>query len=133
MNERILQKLAILVGETVKDEGTLSLILDILLQKIRNYCNRNDIPSGLELIIVEMLADYYKALNPNDTKTKGEIENTGEIKSITRGKTRIEYNVAEKKSNKVSSVDELMENYKRQLIRFKKAGSVRMNEGDDYE
>lgn len=126
MNERILQKLSILIGGILEDEGTISLVLDILLQKIKNYCNRNDIPSDLELVIVEMLRDYYKSLHQDSTK--GDLENTGEIKAVTRGKTRIEYNVSSNNTiNKVSSIDDLLLNYKKQLIRFKKIGSVRVN------
>lgn len=126
MNERILQKLSILIGGILEDEGTISLVLDILLQKIKNYCNRDDIPSDLELVIVEMLRDYYKSLHQDSTK--GDLENTGEIKAVTRGKTRIEYNVSSNNTiNKVSSIDDLLLNYKKQLIRFKKIGSVRVN------
>lgn len=84
------------------------------------------IPSDLELVIVEMLRDYYKSLHQDSTK--GDLENTGEIKAVTRGKTRIEYNVSSNNTiNKVSSIDDLLLNYKKQLIRFKKIGSVRVN------
>ena len=125
MVERILEKLKILNGNNpIENEETLALVLDILIQKIMNYCNRDDIPSALELIIVEMLDEYYKSL----VSGHQDNVNTGEIKAITRGKTRIEYNVGV--STKITSVDDLIAKYKKHLIRFKKAGSIQMNSGE---
>lgn len=123
MNERILDKLLILVG-VIENEGTISLVLDILIQKIKNYCNRDDIPNGLELIIVEMMSEYHKSLSSSEQDN----QNKGEIKAITRGNTKIEYNVGV--NTKIISVDDLMEKYKKQLGRFKKVGTIRMNGGN---
>lgn len=123
MNERIIEKLKILVG-TIKNETTISLVLDILIQKIKNYCNREDIPTELELVIVEMLAEYNKSLSSSGQDT----QNTGEIKAITRGNTKIEYNVST--NTKITSVDDLISKYKTHLIRFKKVGTIRMNGGN---
>lgn len=123
MNERIIEKLKILVG-TIENETTISLVLDILIQKIKNYCNREDIPTELELVIVEMLAEYNKSLSSSGQDT----QNTGEIKAITRGNTKIEYNVST--NTKITSVDDLISKYKTYLIRFKKVGTIRMNGGN---
>lgn len=123
MNERIIEKLKILVG-TIENETTISLVLDILIQKIKNYCNREDIPTELELVIVEMLAEYNKSLSSSGQDT----QNTGEIKAITRGNTKIEYNVST--NTKITSVDDLISKYKTHLIRFKKVGTIRMNGGN---
>ncbi|SFE38263.1 hypothetical protein [Peptostreptococcus sp. D1] len=123
MNERIIEKLKILVG-TIENEITISLVLDILIQKIKNYCNREDIPTELELVIVEMLAEYNKSLSSSGQDT----QNTGGIKSITRGNTKIEYNVST--NTKITSVDDLISKYKTHLIRFKKVGTIRMNGGN---
>lgn len=123
MNERIIEKLKTLVG-AIENEGTISLVLDILIQKIKNYCNREDIPTELELVIVEMMSEYHKVLSSSGQDT----QNTGEIKAITRGNTRIEYNVGT--STKITSVDDLIGKYKKHLIRFKKVGTIRMNGGN---
>lgn len=121
MNERILVKLKILTSGNTGDGATLSLVLDILLEKVKAYCNREDIPTELELILVEMMADYNKSL-----ATGGQDKaNTGEIKAITRGKTRIEYNVGA--NTRVTSVGDLLDKYKKQLKRFRKVGSIAMN------
>lgn len=122
MNERILAKLKILTSGNAGDEATLSLILDILIEKIKAYCNIFDIPTELELIIVEMMADYSKSLATGGQDTV----NMGEIKAITRGKTRIEYNVGT--TTKIVSVGDLIDKYKKQLKRFRKVGSVSMND-----
>jgi len=122
LNERILAKLKILTSRDVEDEATLSLVLDILIEKIKAYCNRSDIPTELELIIVEMMADYSKSLSTGGQDTA----NTGEIKAITRGKTRIEYNVGT--TTKIVSVGDLLDKYKKQLKRFRKVGSISMND-----
>ena len=122
MNERILAKLKILTSGNAGDEATLSLVLDILIEKIKAYCNIFDIPTELELIIVEMMADYSKSLATGGQDTV----NMGEIKAITRGKTRIEYNVGT--TTKKVSVGDLIDKYKKQLKRFRKVGSVSMND-----
>lgn len=122
MNERILTKLKILTSGNAGDEATLSLVLDILIEKIKAYCNIFDIPTELELIIVEMMADYSKSLATGGQDTV----NMGEIKAITRGKTRIEYNVGT--TTKIVSVGDLIDKYKKQLKRFRKVGSVSMND-----
>ncbi|WP_347161593.1 hypothetical protein [Peptostreptococcus anaerobius] len=122
MNERILAKLKILTSGNAGDEATLSLVLDILIEKIKAYCNIFDIPTELELIIVEMMADYSKSLATGGQDTV----NMGEIKAITRGKTRIEYNVGT--TTKIVSVGDLIDKYKKQLKRFRKVGSVSMND-----
>lgn len=122
MNERILANLKILTSGNAGDEATLSLVLDILIEKIKAYCNIFDIPTELELIIVEMMADYSKSLATGGQDTV----NMGEIKAITRGKTRIEYNVGT--TTKIVSVGDLIDKYKKQLKRFRKVGSVSMND-----
>jgi DNA-directed RNA polymerase alpha subunit len=122
LNERILAKLKILTSGNAGDEATLSLVLDILIEKIKAYCNIFDIPTELELIIVEMMADYSKSLATGGQDTV----NMGEIKAITRGKTRIEYNVGT--TTKIVSVGDLIDKYKKQLKRFRKVGSVSMND-----
>lgn len=115
-------KLKILTSGNAGDEATLSLVLDILIEKIKAYCNIFDIPTELELIIVEMMADYSKSLATGGQDTV----NMGEIKAITRGKTRIEYNVGT--TTKIVSVGDLIDKYKKQLKRFRKVGSVSMND-----
>ena len=125
MNERIISKLKILLGkDTLENESTISLVLDILIQKIKNFCNRDDIPADLELVIVEMLSEYNKVLSSGGQDN----QNTGEVKAITRGNTKIEYNVGA--NTKITSIDDLITKYKKHLVRFKKLGTVIMNGGN---
>lgn len=125
MNERIISKLKILLGkDTLENESTISLVLDILIQKIKNFCNRGDIPADLELVIVEMMGEYNKALSSGGQDN----QNTGEVKAITRGNTKIEYNVGT--NTKITSIDDLIVKYKKHLTRFKKLGTIGMNGGN---
>lgn len=125
MNERIISKLKILLGkDALENESAISLVLDILIQRIKNFCNRDDIPADLELVIVEMLSEYNKALSSGDQDN----QNTGEVKAITRGNTKIEYNVGA--NTKITSIDDLITKYKKHLVRFKKLGTIKMNGGN---
>lgn len=125
MNERIISKLKILLGkDTLENESAISLVLDILIQKIKNFCNRDDIPADLELVIVEMMGEYNKALSSGGQDN----QNTGEVKAITRGNTKIEYNVGT--NTKITSIDDLIVKYKKHLTRFKKLGTIGMNGGN---
>lgn len=122
---RILDKLNVLVTISQENEDKVGLALDILVQKILNYCCREDIPPALELIIIEMMSLYVNSIQGGGAQ---DTQNTGEIKAITRGKTKIEYNVGQATSTRVTSVDDLISRYKKQLIRFKKLISTNANE-----
>ena len=54
-----------------------------------DYCNVNELTGGLESFIEDKVVSIMK---PTIT---GGPQNTGEIKSISRGDTKIEYNVGE--------------------------------------
>ena len=54
-----------------------------------DYCNVNELCLGLESFIEDKVISIMKPL------VNGGTQNTGEIKSISRGDTKIEYNVGE--------------------------------------
>ena len=54
-----------------------------------DYCNVNELTGGLESFIEDKVVSIMKPL------VTGGTQNTGEIKSISRGDTKIEYNVGE--------------------------------------
>lgn len=136
MNERIIENLKKYLGiESLEKEGQVSFFLDILIQKIKNYCFRDDIPKELELLIVEIMADYYNKAIINKS-SEVDTTNKGDIKAITRGDTRIEYNVANKTSNEEeNNPNYYIISFKKELIRFKKVGSITMNDkyADNFE
>lgn len=53
------------------------------------YCNINDLTEGLESFIEDKVVSIMKPI------VTGGTQNTGEIKSISRGDTKIEYNVGD--------------------------------------
>lgn len=123
MNERIMDIFKRLNGDfDEKNEGTLSLILDILLVKVKSYCNIENISEELEYIIAEMLSEYYKT---NIKLSSDVTSSSGEIKAITRGSTKIEYNVSSNISSTNSDINDILNKYKRDLRHFRRIGVVR--------
>ena len=53
------------------------------------YCNINDLTEGLKSFIEDKVVSIVKPI------ITGGTQNTGEIKSISRGDTKIEYNVSD--------------------------------------
>ena len=76
----------------ITDEKHDNLIL-LYLAKVEtmvvDYCNVNELTEGLESFIEDKVVSIMKPL------VTGGTQNTGEIKSITRGDTKIEYNVGD--------------------------------------
>lgn len=56
---------------------------------VLEYCNINELSQGLESFIEDKVASIVKPI------ITGGTQNTGEIKSISRGDTKIEYNVGD--------------------------------------
>lgn len=76
------------------------------------YCNINELTDGLKSFIEDKVVSIVK---PTIT---GGTQNTGEIKSVTRGDTKIEYNVgdvaeASSGSSLTSSDKEFLKQYRR--------------------
>ena len=85
-----------------KHDNIISLYLDKISTIVLNYCNVNELSKGLESFVEDKVVSIMKPL------VTGGTQNTGEIKSISRGDTKIEYNVGEAvqtSSNGVSLTD----------------------------
>ena len=85
-----------------KHDNIILLYLDKISTIVLDYCNVNELSKGLESFIEDKVVSIMK---PTIT---GGTQNTGEIKAITRGDTKIEYNVGEAvqtSSNGVSLTD----------------------------
>ncbi|NLY09370.1 MAG: hypothetical protein GXZ11_05665 [Tissierellia bacterium] len=108
--EKKLQKAKLLLkGQEVSDD-LLNFYFELIEQKVKNYCHRDDIPEGLELIIIEMVASYA-------LKTINEGQN-GKIQSIKRGDTQITYGGPS--GSTTTTIDDVIRDYKRQLFNFRK-------------
>ncbi len=87
--------------EDSTSEEVLSFYLDLITDKVLNFCHRDDIPKGLENIIIQMVIEEFKALNKQD------------IKSIKRGDISVEFAASVVKRD-------ITETYKKQLYNFRK-------------
>ena len=72
-----------------KHDNIILLYLSKVETIVVDYCNVNELCLGLESFIEDKVVSIMK---PTIT---GGTQNTGEIKSISRGDTKIEYNVGE--------------------------------------
>ncbi len=114
-----LRKAKILLG--IKDNSKnelLSFIFESVEQKILNYCNREDFPKELEFILIEIVCDQYK-----QSDTDG-----GKVASVKRGDTQITYQQSNFNALTGSGGADFIKNYKTQLNRYRKVGTVRKAE-----
>ena len=77
-----------------------------------DYCNVNELTEGLQSFIEDKVVSIMKPI------VSGGTQNTGEIKSISRGDTKIEYNVGDvvetsNGANLTSSDKEFLKQYRR--------------------
>ena len=85
-----------------KHDNIILLYLDKISTIVLDYCNVNELSKGLESFIEDKVVSIVKPT------IIGGTQNTGEIKSISRGDTKIEYNVGEAvqtSSNSISLTD----------------------------
>ena len=96
----------------ITDDSQDDLIL-LYLAKVEtmvvDYCNVNELTEGLESFIEDKVVSIMKPL------VAGGTQNAGEIKSISRGDTKIEYNVGEAVNGATltSSDKEFLKQYRR--------------------
>ena len=72
-----------------KHDNIILLYLSKVETIVVDYCNVNELCLGLESFIEDKVISIMKPI------VTGGTQNTGEIKSISRGDTKIEYNVGE--------------------------------------
>lgn len=79
------------VSEATSDD-VLECNFDLIESQVLAYCNRWDFPTGLMLIVIQMVAEYTKA-NYYKAKALDEANNpdSRKISSVTRGDTTISY------------------------------------------
>ena len=85
-----------------KHDNMILLYISKVSTMVVDYCNVNELCLGLQSFIEDKVVSIMKPL------VTGGTQNTGEIKSISRGDTKIEYNVGEAvqtSSNSVSLTD----------------------------
>lgn len=85
-------KLILNISDDSKDKLIL-LYIDKFTNLVLGYCKLKELNKALESFVEDKVV---QVLGPSiSNNSTGGIENTGEIKAITRGDTRIEYNVGQ--------------------------------------
>lgn len=78
-------------------------------ETVKNYCNINEIPSGLQKITCRIAIDIYRGTSQGD-------EGGLSVSSITEGDISISF----RKDVEESSIDNILSRYKTFLNRFRK-------------
>lgn len=118
------------VSEATSDE-LLSFNFDLIESQVLAYCNRWDFPTGLMLIVIQMVAEYTKA-NYYKAKAieKAEDLESRKINSVTRGDTTISYGDNAKvteygsPNNLALSPESFINDYKDRIRQYRKIGLV---------
>ena len=110
-----IEKLKNLLGIVSDEKDTvLSFILNDVQEIILNYCNLDELPSGLINTAYRMAIDIYQAENIGD-----EDSTTGDITSIKEGDTTINFGDINSSSTTMYT-QSLLKNYAVQLRRFRR-------------
>ena len=92
-----------------KHDNMILLYLSKIETMVIDYCNINELCLGLQSFIEDKVVSIMKPL------VTGGTQNAGEIKSLSRGDTKIEYNVGEAVNGATltSSDKEFLKQYRR--------------------
>ena len=86
----MLENIKLMLNINDEEHDTMILLyISKVLTMVVEYCNINDLTEGLESFIEDKVVSIVKPI------ITGGTQNTGEIKSISRGDTKIEYNVGD--------------------------------------
>ena len=86
----MLENIKLMLNINDEEHDTMILLyISKVSTMVVEYCNINDLTEGLESFIEDKVVSIMKPL------VTGGTQNTGEIKSISRGDTKIEYNVGD--------------------------------------
>lgn len=108
----------------------IQIVLDEVDQFIKTYCQINSIPKEINYIRANLVVDYIRYLNANDPTKEKDVEinvdpKVGALTYITSG--AVSYGFASNSTGKnsianahTSDLDELLNNYKSQLNKFRR-------------
>ena len=86
----MLENIKLMLNINDEEHDTMILLyISKVSTMVVEYCNINDLTEGLKSFIEDKVASIVKPI------ITGGTQNTGEIKSISRGDTKIEYNVGD--------------------------------------
>lgn len=99
----MLENIKMLLGlDDDKYDKMILYQIDKVTKKVLSHCNINELNPVLEGFVEQKVYDAMKnKISVNNLST----DNNNNIKSVTRGDTRIEYNVGESKSEVLGPTD----------------------------
>lgn len=116
-------KILLQLNTSEKDQ-LLSALIKSMKSKVKNYCNRCDIPPSLEDIIAEMVVALYKKEygDPSITLQSNVVVAAGSVKRESIGDYSIEYNTASSGSSKSysSASSDIIHDFRGQLNAFRR-------------
>lgn len=84
----MLDNIKLILGiEDNKHDAMIMLYISKVTTVVVDYCNITELVPSLESFIEDKVVEIMKP------KVSGGSQNTGEVKAVTRGDTKIEYNV----------------------------------------
>lgn len=132
------EKAQLLINDEAQERVTsekLERYFDLIESEVLNYCHRLDFPTGLMLLVIQMVAEYANASYNLEKMADKDIEDPlegREVSSITRGDTTISYGSSRferaltpaGKTSGGLSVKEFVNDYSRQLYGYRKVRTV---------
>ena len=105
-----LEKLKLLLGvKNEEKDNILLFVLDKTQDMVCNYCNIEEVPKGLENVLLNMAVDLYRA------ESLGQEQAEGTVKSITEGDVTVSFASASAISHNRGM--QFLKNYTAQLKR----------------
>ena len=99
-----------LEDSNTKFDKIILLYISKITSSIFDYCNISELNKTLESFIEDKVFALIKS------KVQGGTQNTGEVKAVTRGDTKIEYNVASTTSTTQVSKDTILTDADRKFL-----------------
>lgn len=110
----MLENIKIILGITDDKHDTLiKLYISKVTTAVLGYCNITELNEVLENFVEDKVVNIMKP------KVTGGTQNTGEVKAVTRGDTKIEYNVGQTQTE-TSTDTKLTSDEKKYLNLFRK-------------
>lgn len=110
-----LEKLKLLLGvKNEEKDNILLFVLDKTQDMVCNYCNIEEVPKGLENVLLNMAVDLYRA------ESLGQEQAEGNVKSITEGDVTVLF--ASVSAISENSGMQFLKDYTAQLNRYRRLG-----------
>jgi hypothetical protein len=110
--------LEIIKAKVPNDKLPNAVLLDMYIEEVRQsiltFCNRTDIPAELTFVHANMVVDLI-----NGENRKAELDAQKEVTSIKEGDVQVNFGGA-KQSSSESATQQILYNYKSQLLRYRK-------------